>query len=85
MPSLAPSESCQVRAARLRPGPRLSSQRRLVEAMGHVQPWAALPLDRLQELMGRARVLAIVVDPPAAQGAWRWRESDLERLKRDLT
>ena len=53
--------------------------------MGHVQPWAALPLDRLQELMGRARVLAIVVDPPAAQGAWRWRESDLERLKRDLT
>jgi hypothetical protein len=62
--------------------PVYSSTRRLVAALGPAQPWAALPLQATRELMGRAGVALVALDPDIAPGAWRWRQEDLAELER---
>ena len=62
--------------------PVFTSTERLVEALGPVQPWVSLPLSKASELMGRAEVDLVVVDPPADQDAARWQPSDIEALLR---
>ncbi len=62
--------------------PVFTSTARLVEALGPVQPWVSLPLSKASELMGRAEVDLVVVDPPADQDAARWQDGDIEALLR---
>lgn len=40
-----------------------SSLTKLVEAMGHYQPWAAVPLDKFRTLVGALGVREVLVDP----------------------
>ncbi len=54
----------------------------LVSALGPQQPWLALPLRNVQEIMGSAGVDRVVLDPDAEPYAWRWQASDLEALER---
>lgn len=62
--------------------PVFTTTERLVAALGPVQPWARMPLDRASELMGEAGVDVVVVDPPAEPDAMRWQEGDIEALMR---
>jgi hypothetical protein len=60
--------------------PVFSSVPRLVEALGHAQPWVALPLYTVRELAGARGVHAVLLDPDVQPGAWRWDYDDLDRL-----
>lgn len=40
-----------------------SSLTKLVEAMGHYQPWAAVSLDKFRTLIGANGVQKVIVDP----------------------
>ncbi len=62
--------------------PVFSSVDRLVAALGHEQPWVALPLRNIQQIMGASSVHTIVLDPAAEPGAWQWQASDIESLQR---
>ena len=62
--------------------PVFSSVDRLVAALGHEQPWVALPLRNIQQIMGASSVHTIVLDPGAEPGAWQWQASDIESLQR---
>jgi len=61
--------------------PAFSAVSRLAAALGPHQPWVALPLRNLQEIMGGAGVYTVVLDPQAEPGGWRWQESDLRALE----
>jgi hypothetical protein len=61
--------------------PAFSSVPRLAAALGPHQPWVALPLGNLQEIMGGAGVYTVVLDPQPEPGGWTWRESDLRALE----
>jgi hypothetical protein len=43
---------------------------RLVRALGPAQPWMAMRLDRLAEILGAAGIERILIDPPAAESTW---------------
>ena len=60
--------------------PVFSSVPRLVEALGHAQPWVALPLCTVRELAGARGVHTVLLDPDVQPGAWRWDYDDLDRL-----
>jgi hypothetical protein len=60
--------------------PVFSSVPRLVEALGHAQPWVALPLGTVRELAGARGVRTVLLDPDVQPGAWRWDYDDLDRL-----
>jgi hypothetical protein len=60
--------------------PVFSSVPRLVEALGHAQPWVALPLYTVRELAGARGVHTVLLDPDVQPGAWRWDYDDLDRL-----
>ena len=60
--------------------PVFSSVPRLVEALGHAQPWVALPLSTVRELAGARGVHTVLLDPDVQPGAWRWDYDDLDRL-----
>jgi hypothetical protein len=62
--------------------PVFTTVRRLVAALGPHQPWVALPLRKVQEIMGGAGVYSVVLDPQAHPRAWRWQASDLRALGR---
>lgn len=62
--------------------PVFSSVDRLVAVLGHEQPWVALPLRNIQQIMGESSVHSIVLDPGAEPGTWRWQASDIESLQR---
>jgi len=62
--------------------PVFRSVRRLVAALGQYQPWVALPLRSVQEIMGGAGVYCVVLDPQAHAGDWRWQADDLRALER---
>jgi hypothetical protein len=64
--------------------PVFTSTRRLVEALGPMQPWAAVPLAAARALMGEAGVDLVVVDPVPGPDLVRWAEGDLEALVRSL-
>ena len=61
--------------------PAFSTVSRLVAALGPHQPWVALPLRNLQEIMGGAGVYTVVLDPQPEPGGRRWQESDLRALE----
>lgn len=60
--------------------PVFSSVPRLVEALGHAQPWVALPLGTARELAGARGVPTVLLDPDVQPGAWRWDYDDLDQL-----
>ena len=56
-----------------------SSVARLVESLGDAQPWLAMPLGRLRQVMGSSGVAEVAIDPAVPAGAWRWMPDALER------
>lgn len=84
-PAIARDERDIVFELRESPGgapvlPVFSSVPRLVEALGHAQPWVALPLCTVRELAGARGVHTVLLDPDVQPGAWRWDYDDLDRL-----
>ena len=65
--------------------PVYSSTSRLAAALGPAQPWAALPLQAMRELMGKAGVDLIALDPDVAPSAPRWRPADLAELAESIS
>lgn len=53
---------------------------RLVEALGNSQPWLAMPMTRLLDLMGSQGVAQVAVDPTVPAKAWRWKPDDVNRM-----
>jgi hypothetical protein len=53
---------------------------RLVEALGNSQPWLAMPMARLRDLMGSRGVAQVAVDPTVPSGAWRWNADDVRGM-----
>jgi hypothetical protein len=64
--------------------PVFSTVPRLVQALGHAQPWVAMPLVSIREQAGSAGVREVRLDPSAAPGAWRWDKEELARLEGSL-
>jgi hypothetical protein len=64
--------------------PVFSTVQRLVETLGHSQPWVALPLARVRELTAAAGVPEVALDPCAEPDAWRWQQEDLATLQGSL-
>ena len=60
--------------------PVFTSVPRLVEALGHAQPWVALPLHTVRQLAAASGVRTVLLDPDVQPGAWRWGYDDLDRL-----
>jgi SseB protein N-terminal domain len=60
--------------------PVFSSVHALVSALGHAQPWVALPLHEVQVLAAASGVHTILLDPEVAPGAWRWDAGELSYL-----
>jgi hypothetical protein len=65
--------------------PVFTSVMRLVAALGPHQPWVALPLPKIQAIMGSVGVYSIAVDPQPDPGAHRWQASDLRALEREVS
>jgi hypothetical protein len=65
--------------------PVYSSTARLVDALGPAQPWAAFPLQTTRDMMARAGVGMVVLDPQIAPGAPRWRPEDLAEMAESIT
>ena len=53
----------------------------LVEALGQSQPWLAMPLGRLREVIGSQGVSQVAVDPTVTSEAWRWTEEGIRELE----
>lgn len=51
-------------------GVAFRSLEKLVEALGPAQPWMAIRLDRLGDILGAAGIRRILVDPPAVESGW---------------
>ena len=52
----------------------------LIEALGNSQPWLAMPMARLRDLMGSRGVAQVVLDPTVPARAWRWKPDDVQRM-----
>ena len=59
-----------------------TSLSRLVDALGKAQPWLAMPLGRLRQLMASNGLGEVAVDPAVPSGAWRWAPEDGDKLGR---
>jgi hypothetical protein len=62
-----------------------TSTERLVEMLGPSQPWVALPVKRLCELMGLADIPQVAIDPVLPTNLRRWRSDDIRRLLEEGT
>jgi hypothetical protein len=62
--------------------PAFSSLGTLVATLGDCQPWVALPLTTVQQLLWRAGLGTIALDPSVGRDAWRWSQQDLADLTR---
>ncbi len=51
-------------------GVAFRSVRELVAALGPAQPWMAVRLDWLGDVLGAAGIRRILIDPPAAESGW---------------
>jgi len=58
--------------------PVFSSLGRLVQTLGRHQPWVALPLETVREMLGGGEVDRLALDPAGAPGTWRWTGEDFE-------
>jgi hypothetical protein len=54
----------------------------LVRALGHAQPWIAVPLPRLRQIFGAAGIGQIVLDPQVPLEPPRWRADEVTALSR---
>jgi type III secretion system (T3SS) SseB-like protein len=63
--------------------PVFSSVTRLVEALGHYQPWACVPLWRIRATFTNSQMAQVLLDPPVDPLAWRWAEGSLVRFAED--
>ena len=52
----------------------------LVNALGPMQPWIALSLRQLRNVLGLAGVTHVAVDPVVPADAQRWSTDDMKRL-----
>jgi hypothetical protein len=65
--------------------PVFSTVGRLVDAMGQLQPWAALRFQRARMMAEEAGVDLVALDPVMSPEAWKWRPqnlSDFEQWRR---
>jgi hypothetical protein len=53
------------------------SRQKLVEALGPAQPWMAIRLDRLGDILGAAGIRRILIDPPITSS---WSPEHVEQL-----
>jgi hypothetical protein len=60
--------------------PVFTTVERLVSVLGPRQPWIALPLRDVEQIMAGADVHRVALDPDAEPGAWRWQASGIEAL-----
>jgi hypothetical protein len=60
------------------------SQSALVEALGHAQPWIALPLSRLELILGAAGIARTLIDPAAEESAVWWTPERVSALTERL-
>jgi hypothetical protein len=56
----------------------------LVEALGSAQPWMALPLSRLEAILGAAGISRVLMDPPVDESAAWWTPERLSALTERL-
>lgn len=52
----------------------------LVAALGPAQPWMAIRLDRLRDVLGAAKIARILIDPQVDPAVDRWTPTHLEAL-----
>jgi hypothetical protein len=58
-----------------------TSTKKLAEALGQWQPWIALQLGLVRQVVGASGLSQVAVDPVLPAGARRWSEADILRLK----
>jgi hypothetical protein len=52
----------------------------LATTLGLYQPWVALPVNDLCEILGTQGVRLIVFDPPIPDEGWRWTHERLDKF-----
>lgn len=57
-----------------------TSLSRLVDTLGNSQPWVAMPMGRLRELMGSNGIGQVAVDPVVPTDAWRWQQKGIRDM-----
>lgn len=57
--------------------PVFSSVTLLVDALGHSQPWAVLPVGSVVDAARTAGLSRVVLNPEVNSDAWRWESADL--------
>lgn len=61
-------------------GIAFTSMDALATALGGYQPWVALPVKDLREVLGTRGVRLIIFDPPVPDEGWRWTHERLARF-----
>lgn len=61
-------------------GLAFTSVEALATALSAYQPWVALPVRDLREILGTQGVTLIVFDPPIPEDGWRWTHERLDRF-----
>jgi hypothetical protein len=59
-------------------GIAFTSVETLATTLGVYQPWVALPVKDLRELLGTRGVRLIIFDPPVPDESWRWTHERLD-------
>lgn len=57
--------------------PVFSTVGKLVDALGQLQPWAMLPLERARQMAVAAEIDVVALDPVMSPETWKWRPQDL--------
>jgi hypothetical protein len=65
-------------------GVAFRSQSALVEALGQAKPWIALPLSRLEVILGAAGIAHTLIDPPVDESAVWWTPERVSALAERL-
>lgn len=61
--------------------PVFSTVGKLVEALGEVQPWAVLPLERVRQMAAAAGIDLVALDPVMSLETWKWGPQDLDEFE----
>ena len=59
-------------------GIAFTSIEHLVKALGHAQPWVAMPLGRFREVMAAGGVADVALNPRVPEEAVRWQPEDVQ-------
>lgn len=60
--------------------PAFTTLDKLTVALGDCQPWVALPLRTVQQILWQAGAGTIALNPTFDTGAWRWDECEVATL-----